>query len=193
MLIIFAIQHRGISSTASAQKWLAIIVLVPLALIGLWPIVTGKIDMLNVTGLVPPTAAYSGVDGAWNNGGWTLFLGGLFIAAWSTYAFETAVCYTREFKDPQSDTFKAIFYSGLLCLILFTLVPITFQGVLGVEGMLAPAVVDGSGIADAIAGMVGGGNFIHALLVGLMVLALILTIMTAMATNWSSTRQRISV
>ncbi|HEX3216452.1 MAG TPA: APC family permease, partial [Aestuariivirgaceae bacterium] len=103
------------------------------------------------------------------------------IAAWSTYGFETAVCYTREFKDPQRDTFKAIFYSGLLCLVLFTLVPFTFQGVLGVAGMLAPSVVDGSGIADAIAGMVGGGAFIHGLLVGLMVLALILTIMTAMA------------
>ena len=116
MLIIFAIQHRGIASTAGAQKWLAIIVLVPLLLIGLLPIFTGKIDMINVTGLVPPTAAYSGVDGAWNNGGWTLFLGGLFIAAWSTYAFETAVCYTRELRNPKTDTFKAIFYSGLLCI-----------------------------------------------------------------------------
>ena len=56
---------------------------------------------MNVTNLVPPTAAYSGVDGEWNIGGWTLFLGGLYIAAWSTYGFETAVCYTRELKDPQ--------------------------------------------------------------------------------------------
>ena len=116
MLIIFAIQHRGIASTASAQKWLAIIVLVPLLLVGLVPIFTGPIDWANVTGLVPPTAAYSGVDGTWNIGGWTLFLGGLYIAAWSTYGFETAVCYTRELKNPKTDTFKAIFYSGLLCM-----------------------------------------------------------------------------
>ena len=181
MLIIFAIQHRGILSTANFQKVVGSIVIVTLLVVGVAPILLGHVDWSNFTNLVPPKAAYSAEPGAWNNGGWTLFLGGLFIAAWSTYAFETAVCYTREFKDPQSDTFKAIFYSGLLCLILFTLVPFTFQGVLGVEGMLAPAVVDGSGIADAIAGMVGGGNFIHALLVGLMVLALILTIMTAMA------------
>ncbi len=72
-----------------------------------------------------------------DNVGWTLFFGGLFIAAWSTYGFETAVCYTREFRDPKNDTFKAIFYSGLLCLLLFILVPFTFQGVLGVEGMKA--------------------------------------------------------
>jgi amino acid transporter len=181
MLIIFAIQHRGILSTANFQKVVGSIVIVTMLVVGIAPILLGHVDWSNFSNLVPPKAAYSAEPGAWNNGGWTLFLGGLFIAAWSTYGFETAVCYTREFKDPQRDTFKAIFYSGLLCLVLFTLVPFTFQGVLGVAGMLAPSVVDGSGIADAIAGMVGGGAFIHGLLVGLMVLALILTIMTAMA------------
>lgn len=120
MLIIFAIQHRGILGTASVQKWLAIIVLLPLLIIGLYPIFSGQIDTLNVTGLLPPTAAYSGVDGTWSNGGWTLFLGGLYIAAWSTYGFETAVCYTRELKNPKTDTFKAIFYSGLLCCLFFS-------------------------------------------------------------------------
>jgi amino acid transporter len=181
LLMIFAIQDRGILNTVNVQKVVGSIVIVTLLVVGIAPILLGHVDWANFTNLVPPKAAYSAEPGAWNVGGWTLFLGGLFIAAWSTYGFETAVCYTREFKDPQTDTFKAIFYSGLLCLILFTLVPFTFQGVLGVEGMLAPSVVDGSGIADAIAGMVGGGKFIHALLVGLMVLALILTIMTAMA------------
>jgi len=58
--------------------------------------------------------------------------------------------YTREFKDPGTDTPKAIFYSGLLCLALFTLVPFTFQGVLGLQGMLAPSIVDGSGVAEAM-------------------------------------------
>jgi amino acid transporter len=49
----------------------------------------------------------------------------------STYGFETAVCYTREFKDPKKDTFKAIFFSGLLCIVVFTLVPLAFQAHLG--------------------------------------------------------------
>ncbi|HTN98460.1 MAG TPA: APC family permease [Nordella sp.] len=181
MLIIFAIQHRGIASTASAQKWLAIIVLVPLAIIGLLPIVTGNIDQANVTALVPPTAAYSGVDGVWNNGGWTLFFGGLFIAAWSTYAFETSICYTRELRNPKTDTFRAIFYSGLLCMFFYFVIPFTFQGVLGHAGMLAPGIVDGTGIGEALAGMVHGGKVVTQILVILMILALFLAIMTAMA------------
>jgi amino acid transporter len=181
MLIIFAIQHRGIEGTASVQKWLAIIVLVPLFLIGVYPILTGAINWSNVTALVPPTAGYSGVDGAWTIGGWTLFLGGLYIAAWSTYGFETAVCYTRELKDPKRDTFRAIFFSGLLCCVFFFIIPFTFQGVLGHAGMLAPGIVDGTGVGEALANMVHGGAVVTQVLIILMIMALFLAIMTAMA------------
>ena len=103
-------------------------------IVGVVPIITGQIDWSNFTPIVPLKAAYAPDMGQWNIGGWTLVLGAMFIAAWSTYGFETAVCYTSEFHDPGRDTFKAIFYSGLLCLVLFTLVPFTFQGVLGLAG-----------------------------------------------------------
>jgi amino acid transporter len=181
MLIIFAIQHRGIASTANAQKWLAIIVLVPLFLVGIVPILNGSIVEANVTGLVPPSAAYSGEDGTWNVGGWTLILGALYIAAWSTYGFETAVCYTRELRDPSRDTFRAIFFSGLLCMVFFFLIPFSFQGVFGHAGMLAPGIVDGTGIAEALGSMVGAGRVVAQIFVILMILALFLAIMTAMA------------
>jgi amino acid transporter len=178
MLIILAIQERGIASTASAQKWLAIIVLVPLLLVGLVPILTGSIDWMNVTNLMPPNA---GENGEWNIGGWTLFLGGMYIAAWSTYGFETAVCYTRELKDPKRDTFRAIFYSGLLCMIFFFLIPFSFQGYLGQEGMTQPGIVDGTGVGEALGNMIGGGPVITQIFVILMIIALFLAIMTAMA------------
>ena len=181
MLLILMIQHRGIASTAAAQKWLAIIVLTPLLLVGLVPIFTGQINSMNVTNLLPPTAAYSGVDGSWNIGGWTLFLGGLYIAAWSTYGFETAVCYTSELKDPKADTFRAIFYSGLLCCVFFFIIPFSFQGVLGQEGMLATGIVDGTGIGEALGNMVGGGAVVTQIFVILMIAALFMAIMTAMA------------
>ncbi len=181
MLLIFWIQHRGIASTASAQKWLAIIVLIPLLLVGLVPIFTGQINSANFSGLLPPTAAYSGVDGTWSLGGWTLFLGGLYIAAWSTYGFETAVCYTRELKDPKRDTFKAIVFSGLLCCVFYFLVPFAFQGVLGTSGMLAPGIVDGTGVAEALGGFLGGNKVVTQIFVIIMILALFLAIMTAMA------------
>ena len=118
---------------------------------------------------------------AWDKAGWSLFFGGLFIAAWSAYAFETAICYTSEFRDPATDTYKAILYSGLLCIAVYTLVPLSFQGALGLAGVMAPGIVDGSGVAQAMAAMVGGGAVVTNLLVVMLLLALMLAITTAMA------------
>lgn len=181
MLAVFAVQHRGILGTANVQKYIGLLVIIPMAVVGLAPIVTGSIDWSNFSPLVPLAAAGSPEPGAWNIAGWTLVLGGMFIAAWSTYGFETAVCYTSEFRNPGTDTFRAIFYSGLLCLALFIIVPLSFQGFLGLDGMLAPSIVDGSGVAEAMGRMVGGGGFVTNILVMLMILALVLSIMTAMA------------
>jgi amino acid transporter len=181
MLIVFTIQHRGILDTANVQKVIGLLVIIPMAIVGLVPLFNGNVDPANFSPLVPLAAPYAPDPGHWDIPGWTLVLGGMFIAAWSTYGFETAVCYTSEFQDPAKDTFKAIFYSGLLCLALFILVPVSFQGFLGLKGMLEPSIVDGSGVAEAMAHMVSGGKIIGGIMVMLMILALILSIMTAMA------------
>jgi len=175
MLVTFAIQHRGVLGTAQVQKYIGLLVLIPMTIVGVVPFFNGGINYDNYTPLVPPT-------GDWSNAGWTYVLGALFIAAWSTYAFETAVCYTREFKNPATDTFKAIFWAGLVSVALYSLVAASFQGHLGLEGMTAPGIVDGTGVAAAMGNMVGGGNvYVTHLLEMMMILALILAIMMAMA------------
>ena len=204
LLGVFAIQHGGILRSAKTTTILGATALIPLMLIGLVPLITGDAPSSNFFPLSPLAydAVGNVVDGAWDLNGWTLMAGGLFIAAWSTYGFETAVCYTREFKNPKTDTFKAIFYSGLLCIAVFTLVPIAFQGHLGLgqmvtpavtdaagnvtaaatyNGMLAPEIYSGMGVAGALSGMLGGGAFVANILVIMLVLALLLSIMTSMA------------
>ena len=171
MLVVFAIQHRGILGTAKVQMVVGLLVIIPMLIVGIVPLLTGGVNYDN----------FALNMGEWTMPTWTLVFGGLFLAAWSTYAFETAICYTSEFRNPARDVFKAIFYSGLLCLVIYTLVPFTFQGVLGVEGMTQPGIVNGDGVAAAMAHMVNGGDFIDGLLQMLMILALLLAIMTAMA------------
>lgn len=174
LLGVFLAQHHGISRAAKIQTGIGLAVLIPLLIVGLVPILTGDVLAANLVPMVPSS-------GAWNTEGWTLFLGGLFIAAWSTYGFETAVCYTSEFRNPKTDTVRSIFFAGLVCIVIFTLVPLAFQGVLGVEGMLAPGIVDGSAVAGAMARMVGGSGAIAAIMVVMLFLALVLAIMTSMA------------
>ena len=128
ILISFAIQHRGILSTARVQTIVGVAVLLPLLIIGIVPLITGDVSLQAFQPFAPGTDP---ATAAWNLEGWKLFLGGLFIAAWSAYAFETAICYTSEFRNPATDTYKAILYSGLLCIAVYTLVPLSFQGALG--------------------------------------------------------------
>lgn len=188
LLLVFAAQHHGILRTARIQTIVGIAVVVPLLIVGIVPLFSGQVQMENFQPFAPIAFDAEGnlVDKslwAWDLHGWTLFLGGLFIAAWSAYAFETAICYTSEFKDPKTDTFKAIFYSGLLCILVYILVPFSFQGALGVEGMLAEGIVDGSAVGSAMATMVGGSGTgaIFNLMVIMLILALMLAIMTSMA------------
>jgi amino acid transporter len=182
MLLAFAIQHRGILGTASVQTVVGLVIVITLFIVGVVPFFNGNFHSENFSPFVPLAAAYAPDPGAWNINGWTLVLGGMFIAAWSTYGFETAVCYTSEFKNPHTDTFKAIFYSGVLCLFLFILVPITFQGYLGLNGMLDGGVVAGTSIAQVMGQMVAGGSHgITVLFEFLMIASLILIIITAMA------------
>jgi amino acid transporter len=183
LLVVFAAQHHGILRTARIQTVIGVAVIVPLLIVGVVPLVTGDVVAANFSPFTPLAldANKNIIPGEWNLQGWTLFLGGMFIAGWSTYGFETAVCYTREFRNPATDTYKAIFYSGLLCVIVFILVPFTFQGSLGVAKMLEPGIYDGSGVAAAMATIVGGGAFIGNLLILMMILALVLSIMTTMA------------
>lgn len=184
MLATFTIQHGGILRSARTTMILAVAALVPLLLVSLVPLVSGDIPAGHFSPAVPLGGLGTDgkpVDGAWNRAGWTLMAGGLFIAAWSTYAFETAVCYTREFKDPQRDTFKAIVYSGLLCIAAFVLVPLAFQAGLGLEGMLAPDIYSGMGVAAAMSKFIGAGVVVERVIVVMMILALLLSIMTAMA------------
>ncbi|HEX7200794.1 MAG TPA: amino acid permease, partial [Dongiaceae bacterium] len=93
MLVVFAIQHRGILRTAQIQTLLTIASLLPLFIVCIIPLLQGSVHAENFTPFTP-LATDNGkvVAGAWDKGGILLFLGGLFIAAWSAYAFETSVC-----------------------------------------------------------------------------------------------------
>lgn len=182
LLLTFALQHHGAARAANFQKVLGLICLAPLLLVGLVPLLTGDLPRENLFPLLPMVrdAAGSLSFGTWDTVGLTLLAGAMFGAGWSTYGFETAVCYTREFRDPARDTARAIFAAGLLCMAIFVLVPLAFQASLGLDGMLDPAIYDGSGVGQALAQIVGGGALIGNLIIVMLILALLLIVMTSM-------------
>lgn len=183
MLTVFAIQHRGILKAARVQMIIAIAVLLPLLLIGIVPLLTGDIRSENFTPFVPLIidAAGKPANGAWDMVGMTTLMACLLLAAWSTYPFETAVCYVSEFKNPGYDTVRALVYSGLLCIAFFTLVPVAFQGYLGLDGLLDPGIYDGTGVGKVMTQMVGAGPILGNVIIATLTLSICLVVMTAMA------------
>ncbi|UQP03779.1 APC family permease [Burkholderia multivorans] len=185
LLITFKLQHSGASKAARTQRILGIASLTPLLIVGIVPFVTGDVPMSNLLPLLPLghdahgnlTAA---TFGTWNGQGVVMALGAMFMAGWASYGFETAVCYTREFRDPRRDTAEAIFWSGALCLVVMTLVPMAFQGALGTQAMLDPAIGDGTGVAAAMAKIVGGGAWVANAVVVMLMLSILLIVMTSM-------------
>ncbi len=174
LLLIFMMQHYGIAKAAKIQTVFSRIAIVIIFGIALAPIVTGRIPLENVW----PLSIGSGETGL---KGWGIIFAALFIAGYSTYGFETAVCYVSEFKDPRKDTFKAIMAAGILCLVAFSLVPFSFQGFLGKSGLLADNIMDGSGVAAAMANMVGNGHSIYLITYFMFLFVVITSLMTAMA------------
>ena len=117
----------------------------------------------------------------WDKAGIRLLLGSLFIAAWSTYAFETAVCYMSEFRNPARDMPRAIIVSGAICIVAYITVPTVFQGFFGTQKMLDPAIGDGSGMGLALASMLNAGAGVTKVLVIMLFCSLLMAIITAMA------------
>lgn len=190
LLLTFALQHNGAAKAAQAQKILGIACLAPLILVGLVPLITGDLPSKNLFPLLPLVrdAAGHAHFGTWDGYGLTLMAAAMFGAGWSTYGFETAVCYTREFKNPAKDTPRALIASGILCIVIFALVPLAFQASLGLEAMMDPRIGDGSGVALALASIVtkglgvtaGGAVLVANLFIAMLILSLLLIVMTSM-------------
>ncbi|MEX3931921.1 APC family permease [Paraburkholderia phymatum] len=185
LLITFKLQHSGASKAAKTQRILGIASLAPLLIVGIVPFVTGDVPAAHLWPLMPLGHDARGnltasTFGSWNGSGITMAFGAMFMAGWAAYGFETAVCYTREFRNPRTDTVKAIFWSGMACLLVMTLVPLAFQGVLGTKGMLDPKIADGTGVAAAMAHMVGGGAIVFDVVVIMLMLTILLIVMTSM-------------
>ena len=71
MLVVFAIQHRGILGTAKVQMVVGLLVIIPMLIVGIVPLLTGGVNYDN----------FALNMGEWTMPTWTLVFGGLFLAA----------------------------------------------------------------------------------------------------------------
>ena len=167
LLAIFWLNHFSIKDSARIQQVLGVISIVPLALLLIVPIFQGKVHLDNLTPFEPPNHDWL----SW--GTFEVFAAGLFVAAWSAYAFETTICYTSEYRNPGKDAPRAIIAAGLVNLVFYVLGPIVLLGVVGQKTISEDPAVAFAPLAKDVFG--AGSDIVIALLV----ISLILIINTA--------------
>jgi amino acid transporter len=167
LLTIFWVNHFSIKYSARVQQVLGAISLLPIALLLIVPLFEGHVDVDNLTPIEP-------IGGDWWS--WdtlTMIAAGLFVAAWSAYAFETTICYTAEYRTPGKDAPRAIIAAGLLNLVFYGLGPIVLLGSVGSERIAKDPSVAFAPLAEDTFGT--GADVVIALLI----IAFILIINTA--------------
>lgn len=162
LVAIFWLNHFSVKHSARLQQVLGVISLIPLVLLIVVPIFKGMVHWDNLTPIAPP-------DGDWWS--WNtveIVAAGLFVAAWSAYAFETTICYTSEYRNPGKDAPRAILAAGGLNIAFYVLGPIVLLGVVGVDRISEDAATAFVPLADDVFGT--GSDIIIALLIVSLVL-----------------------
>lgn len=127
MILQGILASYGIKFGSKAQLMLGIFAVLPLLAIAFVPLLTGRINYANIFPLKP-------ISGGWFQLAFVvLFMGNAFSAAWCDYATETATVYTGEYKNPETDTPKAVVSAGIVNILVYMVMPFSLLGVLGLK------------------------------------------------------------
>jgi amino acid transporter len=177
LIVVFAIQHTGIVRAAKTQMVIALCTLIPLLIIAVVPFVNGGVDYHNFI----PFQIKENVN--WfSKEGLALIAGALMITGWCCYGGELAVAYVSESIDPKRDNIRAILSTGVVGLIYYVILPVSFLGVLGLAELTNPDFVAGNTqVAFAKLAQVAFGINLGPVLTVILILALALSCGTLMA------------
>lgn len=163
---MYIMSSRGLEGGGKLALVLAVVSLIPIVVILFGNI--GAFEFSNIT-----EAWNFPVQGRDEVTSIILILGCFGLGQWSSCAWETAAIYGPEYKNPGKDTPKALFGCGIICLIMFFLVPFLMYGEIGQTGLEEAGYHSLYPIAISAFGEIGG---VIALVV--LIVAMILIIQT---------------
>jgi amino acid transporter len=156
--------RKGLEGGARTQMVLAIITIVPILIIVMFPLVNGGFELSNITGEMTP------LGWQWNGNTILMILGCFTVAQWSAVGWESAATYGAEYKDPSKDVPKALLACGLLCLFMYFVISFCMYGALGIEGITEAGAATLIPIAISDFGKVGGVIAVFLLIAGMVMI-----------------------
>lgn len=140
LVLISWLNVRGIRFSALLAKILGYFAVALILIFVLGPFLVGAFHADGLTWRIP-----EGIEG------WHLALVFLFLFAWSAYGTEVAAIFTPEYKNPRTDTPKALYLAAGVTLLGSTLAPIGIGGTLGDDAIAAdPAGIYSAAFAEIV-------------------------------------------
>ncbi|MGD0818483.1 MAG: APC family permease [Methanomassiliicoccales archaeon] len=158
------VASRGLKHSARLGLAVAIFTIVPMLIIVIAPFLTGNFHADNIT------SAWVPADWTWDGDHIMMLLGLIVIAQWSACCWEVVAVYGPEYKKPSKDLPKALFVSGIFCLVMYVLIQISVIGTLGVPVAGDPYAVPLQLVAEASFGSMGATFMILMLIATMIVL-----------------------
>ena len=131
-IALLLISNRGIKFGTGAATVLGLLSMIPLTLIAVLPLVTGHFHTANVW----PASLPDGTS-FFAKHSWFLYLQFSALYTWNAIAMEAAACYIGECKNPDRDAPIAMNLSGGYGTFIYTLLPLSVLGVLGITAIVA--------------------------------------------------------
>jgi amino acid transporter len=172
-------------------KWLSYVLgtltMIPVLILTVVPFLNGSFHAINLQPFALP-----GHVGLFTWAGISLIFYWLYIAGWSSYAFESVATFAPEFADTIKDTPRALRSSAIFSVAVYGLVPLALVGALGQKGIAAQTYTVFDLALKAIVGS-GLGTFIVMVVVAALVLSANLAGVNSTRALWQMSKDHMTL
>jgi len=162
-IVLYSINYFGLKPGLWSSILMAVCAMGPLAVIALSPIFRHSLFHAAYVFPLEP------LHGSWSSGtSWLLIFKWMFIAVWSSYAFESASSVMAELKDPTKEGPKAMIAASAVGMFAYGVVPFALLAMVGVEVLSKDPSVAFLPAATAIFGPTGASIVVVMLIAALL-------------------------
>ena len=185
LVVLMGIDLLGLRFGKWIRYLLGILTMIPIVIVMFGPYLNGSFQPTHLQSLGIP-----GGLGGW--GAFALVMYWLYIAGWSSYAFEAVAVHAPEYKNTLRDTPRALRSSAIFSIIVYGLVPLGLIAALGTVGISANTLTPFDKALKTILGGVGGGVVVFLVIVAL-ILAAQLSAVASVRALWQMAENGLTV
>jgi amino acid transporter len=185
LVVLAGIDIIGLKTAKWVRYVLGFMVMVPILIIMFGAYLSGQFSTDHLQPLGIP-----GGRGTW--AGFTIFMYWLYLAGWSSYAFEAVAVHAPEYKYTMRDTPIALHSSAIFSIVVYSLVPLGLIATLGLSGIAADTLTPFDKALKTILGA-NFGTLIVFFVIAALILAAQMSAVASVRALWQMAKNGLTV